>query len=191
MGYCKGRICKFPSFFLRFDCVCKLKGEGCSLPRDCSRLSSFAGGAGWRTSAGGGQAEHESAVKANHVPGCISKTVASRSRKRSFSLLGMHEAPGELFPGVGPQYADTGENPEEGHQHGYRSGAHDVWREAEGSGLVQPGTEEHGGDLIAVLNHIRRGILEKMETDSSHRCPAKGEEAKRRTSWNKEHFNWT
>lgn len=85
------------------------------------------------------------AVKANRVLGCISKRVASRPRKRSFPLLGMHEASGALCPDVGPQYADTGEDPEEGHQKGYRSGAHDVRREAERSGLVQSGREEHEG----------------------------------------------
>lgn len=61
-GCCKGSICKFPSFFLQFDSIYKLKEEGCSLLRNCSRLSSFAGGAGWGMSAGGGQAECESAV---------------------------------------------------------------------------------------------------------------------------------
>ena len=129
------------------------------------------------------------AVKANHVLGCISKRVASRSRKRSFPLSGMREASGALCLGVGPQYADTGEDSEKGHQDGYRSGAHDVRREAERSGLVQPGRKEHGGDLIAVLNYLKRGIIEKMEPDSSHRCLAKQKEAKRRTSCNKEHFN--
>lgn len=54
MGSCKGSICKLPSSLPWSACVYKLKGEGCSLPRDCSGLSSFAGGAGWRTSAGGG-----------------------------------------------------------------------------------------------------------------------------------------
>lgn len=62
MGCCKGSTCKFPSFFLQFDCICKLKEEGCGLPQNCSGLSSFAGGAGWGMSAGGGQAECESAV---------------------------------------------------------------------------------------------------------------------------------
>lgn len=90
---------------------------------------------------------------------------------------------------MGPPYADTGEDPEEVHQDSYRSEAHDVRREAEGSGLVQSGREEHQGDLTAVLNYLKRGIIEKMEPDSSHRCSAKGEAAKRRTSCNKEHFN--
>jgi len=66
------------------------------------------------------------AVKANHVLDCLAKRVASRARKGSFPLLGMHEASGALCPGVRPQYDDTGEDPEEGHQDGYRSWAHDV-----------------------------------------------------------------
>lgn len=128
------------------------------------------------------------ATKANQVLGCVSKRVAGRSRKRSFPLLGMHGA-GALCSGVGPPCAGTGEDPEKGHQDGYRSGAHDVRREAEGFGLVQPGRKEHGRGLKVVLNYLRRGIIEKMEPDSSHWCPAKRKEAKRTTSCKKEHFN--
>lgn len=66
---------------------------------------------------------------------------------------------------MGTQYADTGYNPDKGHQDGHRSGEHDIRREADGSGLVQPGREKHEGDLIAVLNYLKRGIIDKMEPD--------------------------
>lgn len=80
-------------------------------------------------------------------------TLASRSKKQSFPPLGMHEVFGALRPGVGPQYANTGEDPEEGHQDGYRSGAHDVQREAEGSAWKRG----VGGDLTTVLNYLKKG----------------------------------
>lgn len=50
-----------------------------------------------------------------------------------------------------------------GHQDAYISGTHDVQREVEGYGLVQPGREECGGDLIAVLNYLKRGIFNRED----------------------------
>lgn len=66
------------------------------------------------------------AAKVNHVLGCFSQRAASRSRKRPFPLLGMHEASGAPCPSVGPQAADTEEDPEKGHRESYRSGAQKV-----------------------------------------------------------------
>jgi len=42
--------------------------------------------------------------------------------------------------------------------------------------------------LIPVLSYLKREIIEKMEPDSSHRCPAKGKEGERRSSCGKDHI---
>lgn len=76
------------------------------------------------------------AAKVSHVLACFSQRVASRPRKWPFPLLGMHEASGAPCPSVGPQAAETEEDPEKGYQEGYRSGAWKGWIQGQEAWIV-------------------------------------------------------
>jgi len=83
------------------------------------------------------------AQKANHIPGCIKRSVASRLKKVILSLCSGETPPGVQRPALEPPaqegHGAVGAGPEEGHKDDQRDGAPLLRGKAERVSWVRPG----------------------------------------------------
>lgn len=184
MGSCKGSICMFPSSLPWSACVYKVKGEGCSLPRDCSGLSSFAGGAGWRTSAGGGHWTWVSGVslqwRLNTYRAALARVYpAGQGSNPSLCLACMRHIEHRVqFWGLSTILERIQKKATEILQIWITSFIDDVLKQADRPNFAQPRRHKSEGNLMAISNDWIRGIIGKMEPDSSSKCTAKEKKQK-------------
>jgi len=100
------------------------------------------------------------AQKANHILGCIKRSVTSRSREVVLPLCSREPPPGVLHPVLEPSTQEEHGvvGPEEGHEDGQWAGALSLQGQAERDGALQPGKEK-------ALNTFYKAFFKELDTE--------------------------
>jgi len=102
------------------------------------------------------------AQKANHVLGCIKRSLAIRLREVILPLCSGETPPGVLHPALEPpaqeEHGTVGAGPEEIHKDDLRAGAPLLQGQAERIEAVQPGEEQAAGRPYSSLPVLQGGL---------------------------------